>query len=184
MAQDVAQLATQLEQLNVRLERALKARQGGGPLRPIRPFFFGALLGAGAALLYAPQTGERTREFLRRNAGELQESATQSTQTAKDTIQRTATTAKSTAQQTLTQVGDRAATAAQNGRAKTGEIVQGAKQTVKGQREQAGQVVDTGGTKAQAVAEDGGATVQTAAATAADKAAQAPRAHDAPPQVS
>ncbi len=59
MAQDVAQLAIQLEQLDARQARALKTRRGGGPLRAMRPFFFGALLGAGAALLYAPQTGER-----------------------------------------------------------------------------------------------------------------------------
>ncbi len=90
-------------------------------------------------------------------------------------------TAQDTAQKTLAQVSDRAATAAQNGRAKTDKLVQGTKQAIQGQSEKAQQAVDAGSTKAQAAVEDGGAEVQAAADTAADKAAQAPRARTTPP---
>ncbi len=170
MAQDIKQLAAQLEKMNARLDRALKTRRGSGPLRATGPFFCGALLGAGAALLYAPQTGERTREFLRRNAGELQESASQGAQTTKDKIQNTATTAKGTAQQTLTQVTDKVNATVQDGRARTNGLVQGTK----------GAVRQDGGKTQQEVGADG-AKVQAAADTTADKTAQAPRARTTPP---
>lgn len=36
-------------------------------------FFVGAALGAGVALLYAPQAGEETRRYLRKKAGDVGE---------------------------------------------------------------------------------------------------------------
>lgn len=185
MAQDVAQLATQLEKMNARLEQALKARRGGGPFRAVKPLFYGALLGAGAALLYAPQTGERTRALLLRSAGELRERATQGTQTAKETLQSTTAAAQDTAQQRLAQVADKVNATVQDGRAKTNEIIKGAKGTIQQGGAQAQQAVDAGGEQEQAAAGKGGTTVQATADTAVDKAAQGPRARaTSPPQAS
>ncbi len=162
MAQSPEQLTEQLAKVTARLEALAKRQRGGGPLSGFKPFLLGGLVGAGAALLYAPQTGEQTRMLLRRNAGELQESATQGAQTAKDKIQSTTAAAQDATQTTLAQVSDKVNATAQNGRAKTNEIVQDTKQTVQESNE-----------KVQQAVEDGGAKVQAAADTAADKTATA-----------
>lgn len=148
MAQDPEQAAAQLTKVTARLEQ-LARHQRGGPLGALKPFVLGALVGAGAALLYAPQAGEQTRALLRRNAGELQESATQGAQTAKGKIQGSTATAQDSVQAALTQVGDKVEAAAADGRAKTDAVVEDAKQAV----------------------QDGGDKVQAAADSAANKAA-------------
>jgi gas vesicle protein len=109
MAQSPEQLTEQLTKVTARLEALSKRQRGGGPLSGFKPFLLGALVGGGAALLYAPQAGEQTREFVRRNAGELQESAMQSAQTAKGKIQERTGVAQETIQKTLTQASDKAA---------------------------------------------------------------------------
>lgn len=48
-------------------------------------FMLGGLLGATVALLYAPHSGEETREILNANAEEIKERALQSIQEAQDT---------------------------------------------------------------------------------------------------
>jgi len=150
MAQSPEQLTEQLAKVTARLEALAKRQRSGGPLSGFKPFLLGGLV------------GEQTRMLLRRNAGELQESATQGAQTAKDKIQSTTAAAQDATQTTLAQVSDKVNATAQNGRAKTNEIVQGTKQTVQESNE-----------KVQQAVADGGAKVQAAADTAADKTATA-----------
>jgi len=157
MAQDPEQTAAQLTKVTARLEDLAKRQRGGGPLGGFRLFVLGALAGAGAALLYAPQAGEQTRTLLRRNASELQESATQGARTAKGKIQANTATAQDSVQAALTQVGDKVEAAA-DGRAKTDAVVEDARQAV----------------------QDGGDKVQAAADRAAHKAAQPGRTLPSP----
>jgi gas vesicle protein len=53
-------------------------------------FFIGAVAGAVTALLLAPQSGQETREALRRSAGDLQNRGTDLLGCAKDTVARKA----------------------------------------------------------------------------------------------
>jgi len=128
MAQGPEQTAEQLAKVTERLERLARS-QRGGPLAALKPFLLGALVGVGAALLYAPQTGEQTRALLRRNAGELRESTTQGAQSTKEKIQASTATAQDSVQATLTQVGDKVEAAA-NGRTQLRTASQEARQRV------------------------------------------------------
>ncbi len=111
MAQDPEQTAAQLTMVAARLEQLARS-QRDGPLGALKPFVLGALARAGTALRYAPQAGEQTRPLLRRNAGELQASATQGAQTVKGKIQGGTATAQDPVQAALTQVGDKVQAAA------------------------------------------------------------------------
>ncbi|CAA9589995.1 MAG: hypothetical protein AVDCRST_MAG18-4835 [uncultured Thermomicrobiales bacterium] len=77
MAKTLETIEGRLERVTAQLEQAAKRSQGGGLMSMLKPFALGALVGAGAALLYAPQAGEQTRAVLRRNADDLQDRATQ-----------------------------------------------------------------------------------------------------------
>jgi len=151
MAQDPEQTAAQLTKATARLEDLAKRRRGGGPLGGFRPFVLGALVGAGAALLYAPQAGEQTRALLRRNASELQESATQSAQTAKEKIQGGTAKAQGTAQQALAQASDKVKATVANGRAKTDAVVEDAKEAVQDSDSKIQAATDTAADKATGV---------------------------------
>lgn len=148
MAQDPEQTAAQLTKVTARLEQLARS-QRGGPLGALKPFVLGALAGAGAGLLYAPQAGEQSRTLLRRNATELQERATQGAQSAKGKIQGGTAMAQGTAQQALAQASDKVKTTVADGRAKTDAVVEDARQAV----------------------QDGGDKMQAAADSAAHKAA-------------
>ncbi len=124
MAQGTDQTAAQLEKVTARLEQ-LARHQRGGPLGGLKPFLLGALTGAGAALLYAPQAGEQSRKLLRRNATELQERATQS---AKGKTQERTGAAQETAQESLAQAANTVRATVQNGRTKTQPVTQDAQQ--------------------------------------------------------
>lgn len=70
---------------------AAERRSGGG----IGIFVLGVAIGAGLALLYAPQTGEETRKTvtrgarrLRRKAGELAETAQDAARTTRESLER------------------------------------------------------------------------------------------------
>lgn len=129
MAQGPEQTAEQLDKVTARLEQ-LARRRRGGPLGGLRPFLLGAIVGAGAALLYAPQAGEQTREFVRRNATDLQESATQGVQTAKEKIQERTGAAQDTARDALPQASPEVEAAAADSRAQARATAQKAKQAV------------------------------------------------------
>lgn len=129
MAQGTEQTAAQLEKVTARLEQ-LARRQRGGPLGGLKPFLLGALVGAGVALLYAPQAGEQSRTLLRRNATELQERATQGAQSAKGKIQERTGAAQETAQESLAQAANTVRATVQNGRTKTQPVTQDAQQAV------------------------------------------------------
>lgn len=60
-------------------------RRSGG----FTPFLWGALLGAGAALLLAPRSGEETQEEIRRNAMRLRSAAEGRVTTAREAVHRT-----------------------------------------------------------------------------------------------
>jgi len=126
-AQEQRLQVREIEQQHEQIMKALKAieaalvrldkRRGGSGLRPL---LFGALIGGGAALLYAPQPGNQTREKLRQTTDQVQGRATELTQKAKDgsfqaqaqglvgQVKEHAATLKSQAQETLTQVQQRA----------------------------------------------------------------------------
>ena len=69
MAKDTVQLDQgKLMDRLARLEKQIvegNAQRGGGLGSALKAFTFGALVGGGAALLYAPQRGEQTRQRLR-----------------------------------------------------------------------------------------------------------------------
>ena len=80
---DQGKLLARLERLETQLDRVARA-QGGGFGATLRGFVLGALVGAGLALLYAPQRGEETRqrvfqvkEQAAQLAGQAREQATQ-----------------------------------------------------------------------------------------------------------
>ncbi len=77
MAKTLETSAGRLERVAAQLEQAAQRNQGGGLMGALKPFALGALVGAGAALLYAPQAGAQTRAVLRRNADDVQDRATQ-----------------------------------------------------------------------------------------------------------
>jgi len=77
MAKTLETIEGRLERVTAQLEQAAKRNQGGGLMSALKPFALGALVGAGAALLYAPQVGAQTRAVLRRNADDLQDRAAQ-----------------------------------------------------------------------------------------------------------
>jgi gas vesicle protein len=52
----------------------------------VAAFAVGALVGAGVALLYAPQSGKKTRELLARKAGELKDHAEDALDDAKEMV--------------------------------------------------------------------------------------------------
>ena len=60
---DQGKLLDRLERLEKQIARG-NARRGGGLGTALKAFAVGALVGGGAALLYAPQRGEQTRQRL------------------------------------------------------------------------------------------------------------------------
>lgn len=86
MAKSLESIEGRLERVTAQLEQAAKRNQGPGFGDAIRPFLLGALFGAGAALLYAPQAGGEIRATLRRNAGDLQSRATEVASSAKERL--------------------------------------------------------------------------------------------------
>ncbi len=53
---------------------------------------FGATIGAGVALLYAPQTGKDTRKLIRRSAEDAKDAIAEASERIKDTISETGET--------------------------------------------------------------------------------------------
>ena len=153
MAQGSEQAAEQLVNVTARLEQ-LARQQRGGLLDSLRPFLLGALVGGAAALLYAPQAGEQTRAFVRRNATELQESATQGAQAAKGTIQERTGAAQETVQKTLAQAGDTVKTTVADGRAQANAATQEAKQAATASGTAAQTTADTTTDTAQDVSQE------------------------------
>lgn len=66
---------------------AAERRSGGGS--GIGIFVLGALIGAGLALLYAPQSGEETRRSVARSARRVRRKARDLTETAQDAARTT-----------------------------------------------------------------------------------------------
>jgi gas vesicle protein len=142
MARNPDQTTEQLTTVTARLER-LARRQRGGPLGGFRPFVLGALVGAGAALLYAPQAGEQTRALLRRNASDVQASTTASVQTAKQKLQGGTAAVQDSARRALAQAAGTAKATVQDGRAETSAVVRDADQAAQDGGEQARVAADT-----------------------------------------
>lgn len=76
----------------------------------------GAVFGAGAALLYAPQSGERTRGKLRRAAEELSEAAEERARYAAEDARRLADEAREAAERSGRRVGERVKKGVEEGR--------------------------------------------------------------------
>jgi gas vesicle protein len=62
--------------------------EGGGAAGIMVAFLLGAVTGAAVALLFAPATGEQTREFLGEKAREGREKASQTAQKTRDLLNR------------------------------------------------------------------------------------------------
>ena len=99
MANTLETIEGRLERVTDQLEQAAKRNQGGGLLSVLKSFALGALVGAGIALLYAPQRGEQTRALLQRNANEMQDRATQTASGVKERLPEQARTALDQAQE-------------------------------------------------------------------------------------
>jgi gas vesicle protein len=88
MAKDTVQLDQgKLMDRLARLEKQIvegNAQRGGGLGSALKAFTFGALVGGGAALLYAPQKGEQTRRQLLARGSQAKEQATQLAGQAKE----------------------------------------------------------------------------------------------------
>jgi gas vesicle protein len=61
-------------------------RRGGGAGSGIALFLLGAAVGAGVALLFAPQSGEETRAQLRRGARKMKRKARDLAETGRDMV--------------------------------------------------------------------------------------------------
>jgi gas vesicle protein len=61
-------------------------RRGGGAGSSIALFLLGAAVGAGVALLFAPQSGEDTRAQLRRSARRMKRKARDLAETGRDMV--------------------------------------------------------------------------------------------------
>ena len=72
---DQGQLLKRLERLEQQLAKRGQ-RRGGGAGTALKAFTVGALVGGGAALLYAPQRGEQIRRQLRQRGSQVTEQAT------------------------------------------------------------------------------------------------------------
>lgn len=105
MAKDTVQLdqGMLLDRLE-HLEKQIAKQQGGGAGATLKTFILGALVGAGVALLYAPQGGEQTRQRL----SQVKEQATQVAGQAKEQTAQLA----GQAQQAASQIKDQARQAA------------------------------------------------------------------------
>lgn len=112
MAKTLEGIEGRLERVTAQLEQAAKRNRGGG----LKPFALGALVGAGAALLYAPQAGEQTRAILQRNANDLQTRATRAANTAKEQLPEQAQEAQDKAQSLLARTKEQAKTAVEQGK--------------------------------------------------------------------
>ncbi len=88
MAKPQDELTEQLARIEARLDRLANAAPRGGLLGALRPLTLGALVGAGVALLYAPQAGQQTRTTLRENADKLQGQAAETANVARARVQR------------------------------------------------------------------------------------------------
>lgn len=62
-------------------------RRGGGWLGPVVGFTAGAVVGAVTALLYAPQSGQETREKIKDRFGDLSEKAGELIEHSKEAIE-------------------------------------------------------------------------------------------------
>ncbi len=116
MAKTLEGIEGRLERVTAQLEQAAKRNRGGGFMSGLKPFVLGALVGAGAALLYAPQAGEQTRAILQRNANDLQTRATQAANSVKERLPEQAQDAQDKAQSLLARTKEQAKTAVEQGK--------------------------------------------------------------------
>lgn len=130
MAEQQDQLAARLARIEAQLERLAKAAPRGGIFSGFRPLALGALVGAGVAMLYAPQPGEQTRTMLRRNADELQERATQAASGVKERLPEQLKGAQSDAQAAPDKVEGQAQAVAERGKDTLHSVKAEAKQEV------------------------------------------------------
>lgn len=68
---------------------------------------FGALVGAGVALLYAPHSGRRTRGKIRRKAEDLAEQAEETVEHAREDARRTAEDVRRRAEESGERISER-----------------------------------------------------------------------------
>lgn len=96
------QLAETLDRIERQLAKNSQQRGGFGSM--LRAFLFGSVVGAGLAVLYAPQAGAQTRQKLSQTSGEWMERATQFTDQAQDQV----ITLQAQAQEKLSQAKEQA----------------------------------------------------------------------------
>ena len=99
---DQGKLLDRLERLEQQIAKS-GTRRGGGVGTALKAFTVGSLVGGGLALLYAPRTGEQTRQQLLERGTQLRDQATQ----AAGQAQQTAGQFTDQAQQAVSQATDR-----------------------------------------------------------------------------
>jgi gas vesicle protein len=99
-AGDQRRLAEALEHLEDQVARS----QRGGFGTTFKAFVIGALVGAGAALFYAPQRGEELRQQMQQRSSQMKEQATQ----LAGQVQQSVGQVKDQAQQSASQIKDQA----------------------------------------------------------------------------
>jgi gas vesicle protein len=156
-AQQYQQLLGTVERLQEELEKREK-RQNRGLFSSLRPFLLGGLTSAGAALLYAPQTGTETRQKLMQSTGQLQESATQALGQAKEQAQQVTGQVKQQAGQVAGQAKEQAQQVTEQTKGQAQQVAGRVRQATTQTTEQA---------SASTTADQGGATVQRVTATPA-----------------
>jgi gas vesicle protein len=72
----------------MRVEEALMARNDGGGGTVLLAFLAGAVTGAAVALLFAPATGDETRQFLSEKARESRERALAAAREGREVLRR------------------------------------------------------------------------------------------------
>lgn len=77
---------------------------------------FGALVGAGVALLYAPQSGRRTRGKIRRRAEDLAERAEEQVEHAREDARRAAEDVRRSVEESGERISDRVRDGVEKGR--------------------------------------------------------------------
>lgn len=81
---------------------------------------FGALVGAGVALMYAPQSGRRTRGRIRRGAEDLAERAEEKVDHVREDARRAARDVRKAAEESGERVSERVRRGVEEGRSRMG----------------------------------------------------------------
>ncbi len=156
MAKRVEQLDEQVVEKLEQIERQLAqgGKQGGGFMKTTRTFVWGSAIGAGLALLFAPQSGEQTRQKLMQSSGQLKEQAQplmEQAQQKLDQAKQQAQPLMEQAKQQVQSVASKAQDQAQSAASQAKDQAQSAASKAQDQMSQGSSGAQSGGTQARVV---------------------------------